>query len=57
MVSLDVDSLFTHIPLDETIEICIKELFTDKDISNRLDKCQLKYLLTIATIVFFHLDG
>ena len=27
MVSLDVDSLFTNVPLDETIKICIRELF------------------------------
>ena len=49
MASLDVDSLFTIIPLDETIETCFKELFKDKNISNGLDKCQLKELLTVAT--------
>ena len=27
MASLDVDSLFTNAPLDETIKICIDELF------------------------------
>ena len=27
MSSFDVDSLFTNIPLDETIEICVKKLF------------------------------
>ena len=27
MASLDVDSHFTNVPLDETIEICIKKLF------------------------------
>ena len=27
MASLDVDALFTNIPLDETIDICIKKLF------------------------------
>ena len=27
MGSLDVDSLFTNIPLEETIEICTNELF------------------------------
>ena len=26
MASLDVDSLFTNIPLDETIDICIDNL-------------------------------
>ena len=27
MAALDVDSLFTNVPLDETIEICVNELF------------------------------
>ena len=27
MASLDVDSLFTNVPLDETIEICVNKLF------------------------------
>ena len=27
MASLDVDSLFTNVPLDETSKICIDELF------------------------------
>ena len=27
MASLDMDSLFTNVPLDETIKICIDELF------------------------------
>ena len=27
MASLDLDSLFTNVPLDETIEICVNELF------------------------------
>ena len=29
MGSLDVDSLFTNIPLEETIEICTNELFKE----------------------------
>ena len=27
MTSLDVDSLLTSVPLDETIDICVKKLF------------------------------
>ena len=27
MASLDLDSLFTNVPLDETIKICIDQLF------------------------------
>ena len=31
MASLDVDALFTNIPLDETIDICLKKLFKTPD--------------------------
>ena len=31
MGSLDVDSLFTNIPLDETIDICVNQLFENTD--------------------------
>ena len=27
MGSLDVDSFFTNIPLDETVDICVNEVF------------------------------
>ena len=33
MASLDVDSLFTNVPLDETIKICIDELFKSEMLS------------------------
>ena len=51
MASLDVDSLFTNIPLDETINICVEELFKEKnDIKiNGLSKNQVKELLKLAT--------
>ena len=29
MASLDVDSLFTNIPLDENIDICVENLYND----------------------------
>ena len=58
MASLDVDSLFTNIPLDETIEICINELFKDKDKIDGLSKQQMKKLLTHATkMSFFIFDN
>ena len=31
MASLDVDALFTDIPLDETIDICVNKLFKTPD--------------------------
>ena len=49
MGSLDVDALFTSIPLDETINICVEELFKDKILVNNLSKVDFKELLSLAT--------
>ena len=40
MASLDVDSLFTNVPLDETIEICVNELFKSSQTVSGLNKQQ-----------------
>ena len=49
MVSFDVTSLFTNIPLDETIEICIDKLYHRKKKIKGLLKRHCKELLTLAT--------
>ena len=49
MASLDVDSLFTNIPLVETINICCDLLFRDNPIVDGLNKSEFKTLLTLAT--------
>ena len=49
MGSLDVDSLFTNIPLDETIDICINQLFENTDTVEGFKKSELKQLLCLAT--------
>ena len=49
MGSLDVDSLFTNIPLDETIAICINQLFENTDTVEGFTKSELKQLLYLAT--------
>ena len=50
MGSLDVDSVFTNIPLDETIDICVKELFENTDTVEDLTKSELNQLLSLATM-------
>ena len=58
MASLDVDSLFTNIPLAETVDICCDLVFKGKMIVDGLAKEDLKELLTIATTESFILfDG
>ena len=49
MASLDVDSLFTSIPLEETIDLCTEKLFTDRDVVCNLTRNDFKELLTLAT--------
>ena len=45
MVSLDVDSLFTNVPLDESIKICIDELFkSDMTVSGLNEREMFKML-------------
>ena len=49
MGSLDVDSLFTNVPLDETTDICINHLFENTDTVEGFTKSELKQLLCLPT--------
>ena len=49
MGSLDVEALFTSIPLDETIDICVNEVFKNVDLVNKLSKQDFENLLKLAT--------
>ena len=49
MGSLDVDSLFTNINLEETIEICTNETFKGSETVEDLSKSECKELLSLAT--------
>ena len=49
MDSLDVDSLFTNIPLEETINICTNLLYNNKDVIEGINKSEFKNLLSLAT--------
>jgi len=48
MSSFDVDSLFTNIPLDETIDICVKKLFGRKHKFKGFSKADFRSLLQYA---------
>ena len=45
MCSLDVNSLFTNIPVDETIEICLNLLYQNTNVVEKLTRYQFKRLL------------
>ena len=49
MGSFDVVSLFTNIPLEETIEICTNKLFKEFETAESLSKTKLKKNLSLAT--------
>ena len=49
MASLDVDSLFTKVPFDETIEVCINELFKSSETVSGPDKQQVLEMLSLTT--------
>ena len=49
MRSLDVDSLFTNIPLDETINTCINTVYSDQNVIRGINKEEFRNLLLLAT--------
>ena len=49
MGSLDVDSLFTNIPLEKTINICTEPIYDQNDNVEGLNKSEFKELLSLAT--------
>ena len=49
MASLDVEALFTSIPLDQTIDIAADTLFSNTDTVSKLNKAEFKELLLLAT--------
>ena len=48
LASFDIKSLFTNIPLSETIDICTNELFANSDYVHNFSKVQFKKLLNLA---------
>ena len=51
MGSFDVDSLFNNIPLVETINNCVNQLFENTDSVEGFVKSELKELLCLSTKV------
>ena len=46
MASFDIESLFTNIPLQETIDLCVENLFQDRNHVDDLSKDSFRELLT-----------
>ena len=46
MANFDIESLFTNIPLQETIDLCVENLFQDRTHVDNLSKDSFRELLT-----------
>ena len=58
MASLDVESLFTSIPLEETIKICCDSLYMNQQLLCNISKNQFEKLLRAAlSNNYFLFDG
>ena len=53
MASLDVDSLFTNVPLEETINTCVNELFKSNCSINKKQSTEMLSLTTEELIFMF----
>ena len=49
MCSLDVDSLFTNIPLDETINVFANIVYSEQDVIQGINKEEFRSLLSLTT--------
>ena len=49
MVSFDLKSLFTYVPLEKTVDIILKRIYERKEINTSISKKEMKQLLTLFT--------
>ena len=54
ITSFDIESLFTNIPLEGIMNICVDKLFENKTKVSDLTKESFQTLLELATLDFFH---
>ena len=54
ITSFDIESQFTNIPLEGTMNICVDKLFENKTKVSDLTKESFQTLLELATLDFFH---
>lgn len=49
LVSFDVTSLFTNVPLEQTIDIILKRTYVEKVIETKIKREEMKHLLILCT--------
>ena len=58
MASFDIDALFTNLPIDETIDLCVKKLFKNSRTFKGFSKDEFRTLLNFAAKdAFFLFNG
>ena len=58
LVSFDVISLFTNVPLDATIDIVLKRIYDNREINTTINKREMKELINLCTKdVHFNFNG
>ena len=53
ITNFDIESLFTNIPLKQTIIICVDKLFENNTKANNLTKEPFRSLLELVTLTIF----
>ena len=49
IISFDVKSLFTNVPLNDTIDILLRRVYIDSEINTNLTKKELKEIILLFT--------
>ena len=49
MVSFDVKSLFTNVPLDRTIQLVLKRIYEKHEVSTEITKQEMKEMFILCT--------
>ena len=49
IVSFDVKSLFTNVPLDRTIDIVLRRIYDKHELQTSITRSEMKELLTLCT--------
>ena len=58
MVSFDVKSLFTNVPLETTVDIIFRRIYTNHELTTLLTKKEMKELLLLCTMnIHFTFNG
>ena len=58
LISFDVISLFTNVPLDAAIDIVLKRIYDNREINTAISKREMKELIKLCTEdVHFNFNG